>query len=218
MKFVKKRPSVRMLKAVALGEEPATWRAVLRHFRELCNRLGGSIHEDSDFVSCIKMTEAIGELADDVHEFHSFITEWRPAIVKPLELTYINRLIGGWEEVANVSYDPKNDMYDLYVHLYGEGTSPEGVTTKGTVVKGRELSKKVSGVVMKIEGVVEQNSATDEFAGSADVWASIPLREIRSKVAAPELKNLLEEMMEEAEEAAEWAEEINIVEVEEEEW
>ena len=217
MGFVRRKGGLNLAPFRAqIRAEERTWNAVLRHFKELCKRLGGEVEEDPDFVACYKSTDAIGELADDVHEFHNFITTWKPAIKKPLELTYGNRLLGGWEEVTHIDYNPKDDEYNLYVHLYSQyGTSPPA-EVKGEMLTERKKARAVP-VEMKAEAYVEQNPATDEFVGGADVWASVPLRMIRSKVTAPELSNLLKEMLDWAEGLAEKAEDVNIVPVEEEE-
>ncbi len=195
----------------------SAFEVALKYFKELCGRIGGRVVEKTDVVTCIKETDAVGNLDDYVDEFHRFVGDWKSVLKKPVELVLENRLLGGWSEVTSITYDPSSDKYSLYAKLYSEyGVEPGDVEdVKDETITRKEMIPHL-GVTIKAEGEVDQNSATDEFVGVAEAWASIPRTKVRSAHAAPELREIARKIIDLANKVAGEAQEELIIPAESE--
>lgn len=217
VKFVNRKSNAgfKLLRAQVVGERASV---ALEYFRKLCERIGGRVVSKSDVVSCIKETEAIGGLEGFVDEFHSFVADWRRLLDRPIEVVFENRLLGGWSEVASVTYDPEDDEYSVYVRLFSEyGVEPQYVEdVRDELIERRERIPHL-GVDVKAEGDVDQNPATDEFVGVAEAWASLPMGSVRSKHVAPELAELVRKAIDLADRVSSEAQERLIIPYREEE-
>ena len=69
---------------------------------------------------------------------------------------------------------------------------------------------------LKAEGDVDQNSATDEFVGVGEAWATIPRSKVRSAYVTPELREVARKVIDLASGVAEEAQEELIIPVESE--
>jgi len=195
--------------------------AALRHFKTLCeNLVGGELVSKPDVVSCVKETEAVGSLDDYVDAFHGFVSEWKTALRKPVEIVLENRLLGGWSETSSITYDPEDDEYSIYAKLYSEcGVEPRDVEqVKSETISMEERMPFPLDVAVKAEGDVDQNPATDEFVGVGEAWASMPRSKVRSAYAAPELREVARKVVDMASRIAEEAQEKLIVPAESEWW
>ena len=181
--------------------------SALRHFERFCREIGGRLVRKVDRVVCVTETDAVGTLDRYLHDFHNFVSEWKTVLDKPVEIAFENRLLGGWSEVASVTYDPETDKYSVYARLYSEyGVEPEyGEGVEGEVVT-EETTIPHLDVTVEGEGEVDQNPATDEYVGVGEAWASIPRSRVRPDLA-PELVEVFRKVLSLAERLAERASE-----------
>ena len=219
VKFVNRKSNVgfKLLRSQVVSGRSSV---ALKYFRRICERVGGRVVSKTDVVSCVKETDSIGELEGFVHEFHSFVADWRRLLDRSVEVVYENRLLGGWSETASVTYDPEDDEYSVYVKLFSEyGVEPQYVEdVRDELIERREHVPHL-GVDVKAEGEVDQNPATDEFVGVAEAWASLPMGRVRSKHVAPELAELVRKAIDLADRVSSEAQEKLIIPYrEEEEW
>jgi len=214
MRFVKRKVSWSGL--LAVGDIGGVEEYARRHFEEFCRGIGGVVDTSAQMLTCRKETDAIGSITDYIDDFHSLVTDLKTALKRPVALEFVNRLLGGWEEDASVEFSPWDKSYYLSVSVYGEGVPPEEVEG----VKWKEITREVPTgaplyATLYEQGYVDQNPATDEYAGRGYVAAKVPLENIRSMHAAPELRQLIEKMISEAEGIAEEAREELIIPAEE---
>lgn len=216
MRFVKRRNSLRL---VMYAGQVSYHEKAISYFKRFCEKIGGRVVEKADVVSCIKETEAVGNLDDYIDEFHNLVNDWKSVLKKPIELVLENRLLGGWSEVSSISYDPKDDEYSLYVRLYNEyGEEPSYVEDiRDETIEEEERIPDLD-VTVKAEGEVDQNPATDEFVGVGEAWASTPRTKIRSLFAAPELVRIYRKIVDMANRIAGRAQDELIIPMEAEEW
>jgi len=217
MKFVKRKSGLK-LKMLTGQVSPTTLDVALSYFKKLCEKvIGGRLVSKTDVVSCIKETEAVGGLDEYIDEFHSFVNDWKKALNKPVEIVLENRLLGGWSEVSSITYNPKDDEYSVYVRFYSEyGVEPQYVEdVKEETIKREERIPHL-GVVIRAEGDVDQNSATDEYVGVGEAWASIPRSMVRSVHVAPELREIYRKAVDLADRVANEAQEELIIPTESE--
>jgi len=128
MRFVRRKSNLKLKMLTGQVAEERTENIALRYFKRLCDSIRGRLISKSDVVSCIKETDAVGNLDDYVDEFYSFVSDWKTALRKPVEIVLENRLLGGWSEVSSITYDPKDDEYSIYARLYSEyGVEPRDV-------------------------------------------------------------------------------------------
>ncbi|RLE48896.1 MAG: hypothetical protein DRJ18_00975 [Candidatus Methanomethylicota archaeon] len=219
MKFVKRKGGIK-LKMLA-GQIERHESVALSYFKKLCDRISGRLVHKQDVVSCIKETDAVGTLDDYADEFYSFVNDWKFALRKPVEIVLESRMLGGWSEVASVTYNPKDDEFSVYARLYSEyGTEPTYVEdVKDETIERKERLPFPLDVEVKAEGDVDQNPATDEYVGVGEAWASLPRGKIRSAHVAPELREVIRKVIDLAGEVAEEAHEKLIIPAEYgEEW
>ena len=185
-------------------------RWVVDKLREFCEKtIGGKFEKESNAYICIKETDNISRLEDYLDELHSLISDIKSVLDKPFQINFSEKMLGGWEDEAVIVYDPEEDEYLLQVLFTGEGISPENVEN----VKEKEITEEfyINDWYGRGYSYIDQNPATDEFAGRSVVRLWIPRREIRSVVVAPELRKAFEKLFDVANKLKEKAEEELII-------
>jgi len=196
-------------------EEERVRKWVIKRLKEFCEKIiGGEFDTEGNAYLCIKETDNIGRLEDYFDELHSLISDVRKVLDKPFQVNFFNKLLGGWEEEAIVMYNPEDDEYLLQIFVTGEPIPPENIED----VKDKQIVDEyyINDWYGRGYSYIDQNPATDEFAGCSVARVWIPWKDVRSKVVAPELKEAFEKLFKHAKELIEEAEEKLIIPREEE--
>lgn len=148
-------------------------------FEKLCREdIKGEVIEKYDVISCVVETDNIARLEWYLDELRDFIRRHREEIKKPVEISFENKLLGGWREGCSVTYNPRERRFSFYTKVYSEhGEEPIFVEkVKPETIEKEEKLLLMRGVEVKVqaEGEVDQNPATDEFVGVGEAWSSVP--------------------------------------------
>ena len=214
MRFVKKKGSSPSFKSFVHAVESPT--EIRDLFKKWCESKGGEYESKPTRQSCVFESE-FGYLDEAVvRDFYDFIRQHKPLLDKlegwanTLAISSENKLIGGYREGVDVEYIPPERRFYITALFYSDYGEPTGEP----VYEKIPLKKKVEGVLpWSAELEVEDNEATWEWMGVADVWASMPFHE-----ASPDkLAKAAEEAAEIASDFANEAREELLKPVEEEE-
>ena len=83
MRFVRRKSNLKLKMLTGQVAEERTENIALRYFKRLCDSIRGRLISKSDVVSCIKETDAVGNLDDYVDEFYSFEAIGRQLLGNP---------------------------------------------------------------------------------------------------------------------------------------
>jgi len=205
MRFVKKKRSSFSFKSFvhAVAATNRSRESVRDLFRKWCESKGGEYEEEPYGQYCYFEYEFGYLKGDVVRDFHNFISQHKPLLDKlegwsnDMAISTENKLIGGYTEGVTVEYSPSEREFKIYAHFYSDfGQLGEPAYEKIPV------KKQVKGVLpWSVEQGLEDNEATWEWMGYADVWASVPFHEISANklaVAADEAVSLASKLADEA--------------------
>jgi hypothetical protein len=192
MQFVKRKVNSRFLHEVAPEQEKTS---IKKAFEEWCKKEGGDSSrliefEEMKLLECRIPTETgyVEDILDYVDPFLDFIEKHRQTPYD-LAVTVFNKLIGGNEEVAGVEYMPKEEKpFYIGVTVYSEESTPYPVEFTGKEVSTVELP------YGSIKADVEDVEAVEAVVGKASGDAYIS--------DAKQIKNVLEELLDEARDLA----------------
>jgi len=205
MKFVKKKSSGLSFKSFvhAVAATNRSRESIRDLFRKWCESKGGEYEEEPYGQYCVFESEH-GYLEEDVvRDFHNFVSQHKSLLDKlegwsnDMAISTENKLIGGYTEGVTVEYSPSEREFKIYAHFYSDfGQLGEPAYEKIPV------KKQVKGVLpYSVEQGLENNEATWEWMGYADVWASVPFHEISAHklaVATNEAVSLASKLANEA--------------------
>ena len=140
--------------------------SVFSRFSELCRRLGGKATVSKGVMTCVVVTpEPFAHVHREsvLKDLASMIDVAREGGARA-EIFIGNKLLGGWEEGVNISVNGSEVVVSSKV--YGSPMPPNVVDDVIDAVIEKEITEE--GLKTSVSAYVDQNPATDEFAGVAE--------------------------------------------------
>jgi len=172
-------------------------------FEELCKKLGGRVEQDRylGVLRCVVHRYEWYPKAEEMGILEEMIRDATRRGVKA-EIFIGNRLLGGWEEGIGIDVDPASRSVSVWSKVYSEESySPENVVDVSNEII--EKSAKFNGFNVSMEAYVDQNRATDDYAGYGEASTSIPLDALSRDVLKKAIDAVVKAAGEGAEEAIE---------------